>query len=197
MLPGIGNHDLRRVRIVIVLLFALLSLDGLNAQKTGRSEPPPFRDRIFFGGSFGLQFGSITDIQVSPIVGYWVLPRIAVAAGPTYRFYKDYFTKTDLYGGKAYMQFVIIQNLSNIIPIGSNTGIFFHLENELLSLESSAWKTPPYTSDRFYLNTVLAGGGLSQQIGKRSAVNIMVLWALNRTLYNIYGNPDIRISFTF
>jgi hypothetical protein len=188
-------HDLRRA-VLIIALIIILYPGALHAQKA-KSEPPPLRERLFFGGSFGLQFGTITDIQVSPVAGIWVLPRVAVAVGPTYRFYKDYFNRTDLYGGRGYLQLQVIQNLSNIIPIGSNTGIFLHLENELLSLESSAWKSPPYSSKRFYVNTVLAGGGLSQQVGKRAFVNIMVLWALNESIYNIYSNPEIRVAFTF
>ncbi len=181
----------------MILLVALLSITRLNAQNISRNAPPPLKDRLFYGGSLGLQFGSITDIQVSPVIGIWLLPRVAVAAGPTYRFYKDYFIKTDIYGGRGYLQFVIVQNLNSIIPLGSNTGIFLHLENELLSLKSSSWKTPPYTSERFYLNTLLAGAGLSQQVGRRASFNVMVLWAINESYYDIYSNPEIRIAFTF
>jgi hypothetical protein len=197
MLLNNGKNDILSLRIIFIILSVLFSSFEMNAQKKSRDEPPPLSDRIFFGGSFGLQFGSITDIQVSPVAGIWVLPRVAVAAGPTYRFYKDYFIKTDLYGGRGYVQLAVIQNLNNIIPIGSNTGIFLHLEDELLSLASSAWKTPPYSSNRFYLNTVLAGGGLSQQIGRRASINLMALWPLNQSIYNIYSNPEFRVSFTF
>lgn len=195
MTAGKECYYIRKISCLIILILILFPA-SLHSQRT-RNEPPPLRERIFFGGSFGLQLGTITDIQVSPIAGIWVLPRVAIALGPTYRFYKDYFTKTDLYGGRGYVQFAVIQNLSNIIPIGSNTGIFLHLEDELLSLESAAWKSPPYSSDRFFVNTVLAGAGLSQQIGKRAAVNMMVLWAVNESDYNIYSNPEIRVSFTF
>lgn len=187
----------RMIRSFMILLVALLSITRLNAQNISRNAPPPLKDRLFYGGSLGLQFGSITDIQVSPVIGIWLLPRVAVAAGPTYRFYKDYFIKTDIYGGRGYLQFVIVQNLNSIIPLGSNTGIFLHLENELLSLKSSSWKTPPYTSERFYLNTLLAGAGLSQQVGRRASFNVMVLWAINESYYDIYSNPEIRIAFTF
>lgn len=180
----------------IILFIIFVSVSELYSQKS-RSEPPPLKDRLFYGGSFGLQFGSVTDIQVSPIIGIWVLPRLAVAAGPNYRYYKDYFMSTDIYGGRAYAQYVLIQDINSIIPVGMHTGIFLHCENELLSLKSSSWKDPPYTSERFYLNTVLAGAGLSQQIGRRASFNIMVLWALNDSYYNIYSNPEIRLAFTF
>ena len=180
----------------IILLMIFVSFSELYSQKS-RSEPPPLKDRLFYGGSLGLQFGTVTDIQVSPIIGIWVLPRLAVAAGPNYRYYKNYLMSTDIYGVRAYTQFVLIQDINSIIPVGMHTGIFLHCENELLSLKSSSWKNTTYTSDRFYLNTVLAGAGLSQQIGRRASFNIMVLWALNDSYYNIYSNPEVRVAFTF
>jgi hypothetical protein len=183
-------------RGILILLVIFTSLSVTLAQKK-REEPPPFRERLFFGGNFGLQFGSITDIQISPVVGLWVLPRIAVALGPDYRFYKDSFDRTNIYGGKGYIQFVVFQDLNSFLPLGIHTGLFLHLEDEWLNLETSFWKYPPYVSDRFNINTALAGVGISQQLGRRSSLNIMALWALNDSGYEIYGNPDIRISFNF
>ena len=199
-------HHLRTIILINILVFISFSIiSGQNASeeqfpydKKAREDTPPFKERLFFGGNFGLQFGTITDIQVSPVIGLWLLPRIAVAVGPDYRYYKDSYDRTSIYGGKGYMQFVVIQDLNSFIPLGVHTGIFLHLEDELLSLKSSFWKyPPPYTSDRFYVNTVLAGGGISQQIGRRSSLNFMVLWALNDSGYSIYSNPELRISFSF
>jgi hypothetical protein len=188
------RRHIKRISFIIFLL--LVSISVIYGQRT-KAEVPPLKERLFFGGNFGLQFGTITDIQVSPVIGLWVLPRLAVAIGPDYRFYKDQFDRTNIYGGKGYLQYVVIRDINSFIPVGSNTGIFLHVENELLSLESSFWKIQPITSERFFINTVLAGGGISQQIGRRSSLNIMVLWALNDTGYEVYGKPEIRISFSF
>ena len=182
--------------IVFVHLLIFSSFSIVSAQKV-REEIPPLRERIFFGGNFGLQFGTITDIQISPVIGLWVLPRLAVAVGPDYRFYKDRYDRTNIYGGKGYMQFVVIKDINSFLPIGANTGILLHVEDEVLSLESSFWKNPPVFSKRFYINTVLAGGGISQQIGRRSSLNIMILWALNDSGYAVYSNPEITFSFNF
>lgn len=189
---------LRRYLNISFLTFLLLSSSFavVSAQKT-REVPPPLRERLFVGGNMGLQFGTITDIQVSPVVGLWVLPRLAVAIGPDYRFYKDRYDRTNIYGAKGYLQFVVIKDINKFLPVGTNTGIFFHIEDEALSLESSFWKNPPVFSERFYINTVLAGGGISQQMGRRSSLDIMVLWALNDSGYGVYNNPEIRISFVF
>ncbi len=180
-----------------IFIFILLSSVSAFAQKR-TEEPPPLKERLFFGGSFGLQFGTITDIEVSPVAGIWLLPRLAVAAGPDYRFYKSpIIGRTDIYGGRLYTEFYVIRDLNNIIPIGLNLGFFLHGEDELLSLESGFWKDPPYNSKRFLVNTGLAGVGISQPIGRRSSMNMMVLWTLNDTQFQLYGNPDFRISFNF
>jgi hypothetical protein len=180
---------------VLMIFFIFASFSIVSAQTT-KEEAPSLRERLFYGGSLGLQFGTITDIQVSPVIGLWLLPRLAVAAGPDYRFYKFADAKTNIYGGRGYLQFVVIQNLSSIVPIGANTGIFLHLEDEVLSLESTFWNKS-FDSYRFAVNTVLAGGGISQQIGRRSSINLIFLWALNDPGVDLYSNPEIRISFIF
>jgi len=191
---------------IFLLIFTSFSAASGQAVKSDQfpydqkstNDTPPVKDRLFYGGSFGLMFGTITDIQVSPVIGFWVLPRVAVAAGPTYRYYKDQIDRTALYGGRAYVQFVVIQDLGSLLHVGGHTGIFIHVEDELLSLKTSFWQNPPpYKSDRFYVNSVLAGAGLSQQIGRRSSLNFMLLWPLNETVYEIYTKPEMRISFIF
>lgn len=182
--------------VISTLSLILLSSGIISAQRT-REAPPPLSERLFFGGNLGLQFGTITDIQVAPVIGVWLLPRLAVALGPDYRFYKYQDERTSIYGGKSYMQFVIIKNINTFLPIGANTGIFLHIEDELLSLESSFWKNSPVFSERFNINTVLAGGGISQQIGRRSSMDITLLWTLNDPGYSLYSTPEFRISFIF
>ena len=197
------SRTLLLINLILFMSFSIISAqkgkeEQLPYDQTSKEETPPIKERLFFGGNFGLQFGTITDIQISPVIGFWILPRVAVAAGPTYRYYKDVDVATTLYGGKGYLQLVVIQDLSSFLPMGAHTGIFLHAEDELLSLKSSFWKYPlPYTSDRFYVNTVLVGGGLSQQIGRRASLNFMVLWPLNDSGYDIYSKPEIRVSFNF
>ena len=191
--------DLRRLKFTAVLTTSLLILAApVTSSQRSRSEAPPIKERLFYGGSFGLQFGTITDIEVSPIIGFWVLPRLAVAAGPNYRFYKDPINgRTSIYGGRGYTQIVLIRDINSIVPVGINMGIFLHAEDEFLSLESEFWQNPPLISERFTVNTLLAGAGISQPIGRRSAINLIVLWALDDSVYDLYSNPEIRVSFTF
>lgn len=190
---------------LMICLFAFISFSTISAQNArdeqypydqkAKDEAPPLRERMFFGGYFGLQFGTITDIQVAPVIGLWVLPRVAIAVGPSYQYYKDPYYTSNIYGVKSYAEFVVIQNIKKYVTMGSNTGIFLHAEDDLLNMESSLL-FGSNLSGRSTVNTFLAGAGISQQLGGRSSVNFIVLWALYDK-YAIYSNPEIRISFNF
>jgi hypothetical protein len=200
----ISRHIIRNAILIILILFTSFTItSGQEARQQTtppgpkiRQKTPPLRERIFFGGSFGLQFGTITNIEVAPIIGLWVLPRVAIGAGPEYIYYRDPYFKTSIYGGKIYSELVLIQDFNNIVPLGAHFGLFLHAEYETLSLESAVWN-PAYTSARFQINSLLGGGGISQQIGRRASVNFMALWVLNSSGYDYYSNPEIRISFNF
>jgi hypothetical protein len=182
--------------IFFVSIFMLLSGSPINAQRLS-GDTPPLKERLFYGGGLGIQIGGITDIQLSPVMGIWVLPRLSIALGPDYRFYKDYDGRTDIIGGSVYTQIVLIQDLNNLIKLGMHYGIYLQAEDELLSLESLYWKIPPVKTDRFFINTPMAGAGISQPIGRRSSINLALLWPLTTSDYDIYSNPEIRVSVIF
>ena len=156
-----------------------------------------FRERLFFGGHFGLMVGTITNIELSPIVGYRFTPRLSLALGPKYQYYKEgIFINTHIYGGRAFARYMLIKDLNNLIPLNLNAGLFFHTEYEGLSLEEKYFGSLGYEG-RFLLNSVLVGGGVSQPVGDRGALNITVLWNINGTDNTPYTNPVIRIGFNF
>lgn len=180
--------NIKRALILTFVLFFSFSTYGQGSKEA----VPSVGERLFFGGNLGLQFGTITDIEVSPIVGYWILPRINVAMGPQYRFYKYNDVKANIYGGKAYTELYLIQDLNNFIPLGVNIGLFIHLEDEFLIYNPNNQETANQT-----LNTILFGGGISQPISINSSANIIALWAIGGNGYEYYGSPEIRIVFIF
>lgn len=184
----------------LIMIACLLLTLAAVAQEYGPRVPdenPPVRQRLFFGGSFGLQFGTVTNIEVSPLVGFWLLPRVAVGAGPSFQYYKDPYGSTVIYGGRTMLQLTLVQDLNNIIPLGLNTGIFVKGEYEALSLEKSFFTTTTENGGRFYYGSFLAGAGLSQPTGKRSSMNITFLWSVTGNEYGIHDSPEIRIEFFF
>jgi hypothetical protein len=184
-------------RFVMMLLLAIVLIGSAWGQKR-REEPPPLKERIFFGGNFGLQFGTYTSIEISPVVGIWLLPRLSVAAGPGYEYLKYQNISTSIFSARAYLQFALLRDIDKFIPLGLHSSIVFHAEDELLNLDTDYWQTSiTRREDRFFVNSLLIGGGLSQQLGRKGSFNILILWVVTDSGYDIYNNPEIRIGFTF
>ena len=189
--------DNRNIVFTAALTLLLLNYPTTGYSQKVKGDAPPLRERIFFGGDFGLQFGTITNIDVAPIVGLWVLPRVAVAIGPEYTYYAlKNVGSTSIFGGRVYSQLVLVQDINNLIPAGIHLGLFVHAEDEIQNLESDFWSYTQVDSKRFNVNAFLVGGGISQPMGRRGALNIIALWALDDP-YELYSSPEIRISFTF
>ena len=190
----------RRIKRGVLLVMVLSLGMAAASQDIGERDSnvrPPFSQRLFFGGSFGLQLGSITNIDLAPVAGVWLLPRVAVGAGPSFQYYKDPVGGTIIFGGRALLKLSIIQDLNNILPLGLNLGIFATGEYEGLSLEKKFFSSTPTTGGRLYYDSFLVGAGLSQPTGARSNMNISFLWCITGNDYGIYDNPEIRIEFYF
>lgn len=186
---------------LLIVLILVLSCSLLKAQW---EEKPPLRERLFFGGNFGLQFGTVTNIEISPLAGIYLTPRLAVGPGIRYEYFKSNYPgyvpyETHIYGGTVFARYMAIKDLSEAIGLGLNFGLFGHAEYEILSLESKYFKigAPPDADGRFNLHSVLIGGGIFQPIGRRGGFLIMVLWNLNETASSPYSNPIFRIGFNF
>jgi hypothetical protein len=186
-------------KIILLTVAFILGLQFVAGQK---EEPVPFRDRIFFGGNFGLTFGNTTSVIVSPLAGYHITPRLSAGLGIRYEYFKSNYPgyvpyDTHIFGGSVFSRFMVIQNMGEAIGLGGfNSGIFLQGEYEMLSLESEYFdQTKP--SPRFNLHSVLVGGGIYQPIGRRSGLLLTVLWNLNESYNSIYANPIIRIGFNF
>jgi len=192
----------------IILLLCLIGLAS-NLVFSQDLEPPrqvkkqQQRNKLFFGGDFSLQFGSITDLEIGPLVGYRILPRLSVATGVKYEFYADSrfnpVIKTNIYGLRTFARYLIIPEIGKLIPLNINLGIYVHSEYEGLSLDREWFDNTSSSTvpGRFWLSSILVGGGLRQPIGPRSSINFSILYNLNETANSIYSNPLFRIGFIF
>lgn len=182
------NHFCIYLGIVSLILIIFLQSAQAQPEDGNLQKKSDFKSHLFYGGGFGLQFGSVTLIELSPLVGYKVTPKFGIGLSPTYKYYSyknSYYSSSRLennvYGGSIFARYMILEN------------IFAHAEYESLFYNI---KVPGYPIDMRQYNSVLVGGGYRQQIGSNAAMNLMVLWNLNDTPDSPYTNPVIRIGFT-
>ena len=186
----------------VVLCF--ISVD-INLMAQGDKEDvagKPFKERMVFGGDFWLQIGTVTQIQIAPIVGYRVTNRLLYGLGPKYEYYRDNSTlgnfETIVYGGRTFFTYNVVNELNKVVPVGLNMGLFLHSEYEALSLERKYFKLLEGNNDnRFVLHSVFVGGGIFQPVGKKGAVQMVLLWNLNKDASSYYTNPIFRVGFYF
>jgi len=194
------HRQINKAGLIFTFLI-LLMIPDIQAQRDEEEEDLKPIDRIFFGGNFSLMFGNITNIEISPLVGYYITPRLAAGTGIRFEYYRDkgfyYPYQTSIYGGNIFSRYNIIKNLGEGINFGLNTGLFIQAEYEILSLEREYFD-PPYTEDgRFLAHSVLVGGGIIQPLGRRSALLLTILYNLNENARSPYSNPIIRMGVIF
>ena len=135
-------------------------------------------DNAFSGGSFGLTFGSVTDIQLDPELGYRFGKYFYLGIGVDYEYYKytdpsvNYSTSAQLIGGNIFARYVVYKN------------IFAEMQVKAIN-----WDAPQFdylTQSLTFQNVTVPafniGVGYLEPIGQRSAIYIVVLYDL------IYGN---------
>ncbi len=171
------------------LFFALWILIPIISFSQGAiKKKSTLSDKVFFGGGFGLQFGSSTAVEVSPMLGYKPYENWYLGVKGVFQFYKNntYNQTTQLYGGSFFTSYVLFENIA------------LYAEYEALSLETEYFD-PNYSqySERFWIHSPLIGGGFVQSLGDRSKLLMLILWNLNDSYYSPYSNPIIRLTFFY
>ncbi|MCK6648787.1 MAG: hypothetical protein L6Q66_03940 [Bacteroidia bacterium] len=167
----------------IILVFIMHAAQAQDSTMI-RKQPPKynFKDRVFFGGNLGLQFGTVTFVDVSPLVGYRITDNVSAGIGVTYQYYryKDRFyeLETNVYGGRVFGRYMFTDYL------------FAHAEYEYLNLEAF-----DFFRRRVDVNSVLVGGGYYQRFTSNAGVMAMLLYNFTEDRYTPYTNPIFRIGF--
>ncbi|MDR1173156.1 MAG: hypothetical protein LBL24_11950, partial [Bacteroidales bacterium] len=126
--------------------------------------------------------------------------------GVTYEYYNNKYHwynnsqyeryETNIWGGRLFTNYVIVNNVNDWIPLGLDFRIFAHVEYEVLSYEKRFFDYS--ATGRKLQDSFLVGGGLRFPMGKRSSMNLTILWKLNSAMRDSYGSgPTFRIGFNF
>ena len=155
-----------------ILCAMLFSSNGAIAQREfSQGTKPSFKDRVYFGGSFGAQFGDVTYVDVSPVIGYMIRRNLSGGVGITYQYYNYKLSgyTTNVFGGRVFVR----QNISFM-----NLPLFIYGEYENLGYEYLIQQNPDgsFLTERVWVPGVLLGGGFFQRIGNRAGFMIAVLY---------------------
>ncbi len=194
-----------RIVTVITLLLCSFTLFAqveepvrIEGTKKPVKEKPKFSDRLVFGGDIGLSLGTYTYINVSPAIGYRLTDRLTVGLGPMYIYQNDkyYNYQSSMYGGKVLASFTVLRS-TDINPNFQIGNLILHMENEVLNVEPYNYHIGQLDENRLWIDNFLVGGGLSQAIGSKFNVSVLILWDVTNNAYSPYSNPIFRIGFGF
>lgn len=210
---SISTKDVLKLHLIIIgVLFSV------NATAQNPYQKKSFADRLIFEGIIGAQFGTITAIEASPLVGYKLTDDFIAGIGLTYQYskYDNFYMNTEngslsdrsinIIGGRLFSRYYF----SNLFEgLGLLSGLFAHAEYEYLTYNVNYKVDPngkyvdvygiPYSTGNEHLQVpgFLIGGGLNQSIGGRAYGSILILYNLNETNNTPYSNPVFRIGFGF
>jgi hypothetical protein len=184
---------------LILLLLSIVTISQYTmAQDEPEDEPKQGFDKskLFFGGNFGLSFGSYsTLINVSPQIGYRFSRYFAAGGGPNFIYYSQKYI--DFAGNDIYRE--------NMGYAGLNVfGRFYPIDQVFLQLQPEAnynWgkqkfydgNTPDYKLDGKLVPSMLAGAGGAVPAGAGAFI-VMVQYDLLQQPRSPYGN---RAFFSF
>ena len=172
--------------VSLIFIWFISQSIAFGQREIDPEENPSFKDRMYFGGNLGLQFGTVTLIDVSPLAGVMITPKFSSGIGATYQYYDDnrfQGSAGSSYGGRFFTRY-------NVLP-----NIFAYSE-----FESINWNAYNFFNDRFqrtWTDAFFLGAGYFAPFGPRGGANFTFLYNLLHDNRNSYYNEPyvIRVGF--
>jgi len=161
-----------------------------NADDSKSVYDKPLKDKLHFGGSLGLQFGSFTSVYISPILFYDVAKKLMVGVGFNYIYQKyDYGSveyKTSIYGPK----------LAAIFKPFKQLIVSTEYEYNFYDRNSDYFGQP---IDPYWHSTWYVGLGYGVPMGKRGgmyfSMSYDLLYDASKSYYSTAWRPTIGAYF--
>jgi hypothetical protein len=172
--------------LLFFIAFGLFQTSSFAQREIYAEDSVPFKDRLYYGGNFGMQFGTVTLIDFSPLVGVMITPKFSSGVGITYQYFNDQRFlggETSSYGGRLFGRY-------NVLP-----NIFLHSEFESINFDNYNFSSEQF--ERIWSNGLFLGGGYFVPFGPRGGANFTFLYnVLHDNLQSPYGEPYvIRVGF--
>lgn len=184
------------MRQFITLFSVILCLFAFNAKHSyaqgyysnqENSDSPPSK-RWILGGGLGVQFGTVTVLQVNPKIGYALTNRLVVGTNLSYNYYRDTYYKetyeTNIFGASLFGQYYVYGD----IFAQAEYGVFTY--DKLVQIL-------PNKKENVVVPQFLLGGGYTQRLGGHTGVFISILFDVINNEDSPYANPQINVGFQF
>lgn len=153
------------LRYLAILLLSLITLNlaaqededdyapSPEAQQKKKDKPPAWKlNRWYTGGNVSLGLGTITYVQLAPLVGYKLTEKYSLGAGVNLSLYYNniYGQSLAVYGGRIFNRYILSDN------------IFLHAE--YLQLNYPTYDITGQLTRKFYPR-LFAGAGYTTSVG--------------------------------
>jgi hypothetical protein len=184
-------------KIIFLLLFAATATTqtAYSQDEPEETAPKGFdKSKLFFGGNFGLGFGSNTSsIIVSPQVGYRFNPYLAAGAGVNFNYYSYTTNWSNGLETKTRSGYTGLNIFGRVYPIPY---ILIQAQPEL----NYSWGSIKYSDNRSteklkgqFIPSLLIGGGAAIPTGGNGALLLMLQYDVLQESRSPYGS---KVFFT-
>lgn len=165
---------------ISIIFFLSLSIQAQNNDSTRMNNQPKFTpqekptqvakqkesfNRIYYGGSLGFSFGTVTSVRVDPLLGYRLTPKLSIGVKALYEYnsYKVYDIRQNFnnYGGSFFSRFRFVPQA------------YAHAEFSYVNYEFVGFNNAKY---RQGVPFIFLGGGFSQPMGSNSSFYAQILF---------------------
>ena len=157
------------MRLLLFLLICTLGLSSLAQDKEASNslEGVPFSQRLYTGGDLGFSFGTITFVNINPLVGYRIDKKWSAGISAKYIYYRERFPEynweysNSMYGGSVFTRYLI------------GNSFLAHAEFEAVNAEVREFLSTTLT--RKWVPIGLLGAGYRQGLGN-TYLQVLVLY---------------------
>lgn len=155
--------------------------------------------KLIIGGGLGLGFGTVTTVNVSPIVGYRFTEKFAAGVGIGYNYVKsknffrygnqNFDYKASIYSASAWGRYLVFNNVFAQVEYEQN---FIHFSDYEFDNVGNIREVKV----KYNAPALLVGAGLRQPVSDRASLTVMVLYDVIQNKYSpYYGVPVYRVGF--
>jgi hypothetical protein len=140
------------------------------------------KDRIYFGGTVGAQFGNYTFVDFSPMIGLKVNKVVSFGAQSTFQYlsYNSQNYSSNIIGISGFTRVMVYRELFLQAEYGVVNGNFKLIDEQRETLEN-----------------FLLGAGYNYILDQHFKMYGTVLFNVLQTPYHPYQNPLIRVGFSY